>query len=215
MQRLYFVRHGQTEFNLENRVQGAVDSPLLPQSLVDAEKTGMFLKDSAITRIVASPQLRAFQTAKLIEKHLPNVKTFEIDDRLREMEYGEWEGLSIDGLAETHPDLFHALRKEPHTYDPSSFHGETYQHLFARGKEVIQMYAEKYPEEEILFAGHSIHFMTTLLGLSGTPLADIRKQPPLANTSITTLLRDDESYTIENWNGIEHLLDGVIHFSRQ
>ncbi|MDE1548610.1 histidine phosphatase family protein [Jeotgalibaca caeni] len=205
MQRLYFVRHGQTELNLGKRVQGAIDSPLLDQSRVEAKKTGTFLAETNIQHIISSPQLRAWETAQHIQDHLGREVILEVDDRLKEMGYGEWEGLFIPELAQTHPELFHHLRQEPHLYDPASFGGESYQDLIQRGSECIIEHAEAHPEMDLLFVGHSIHFMSTLLTLTGHPLKDIRSYPPLGNTSVTCLQRDGNTFTIDFWNHVDHL----------
>ena len=67
MQNLYFVRHGQTHLNATDHVQGGdIDSPLLEKSIEDARKTGLFLKNTAISRAITSPQLRAHNTATYI-----------------------------------------------------------------------------------------------------------------------------------------------------
>lgn len=205
MQQLYFVRHGQTEFNLAERVQGSIDSPLLLQSKVDAEKTGDLLKHTAIERIIASPQLRAFETATLIASKFNRPIQIEKDPLLKEMAYGKWEGERIAYLGEKHEDLFRHLRKEPHLYDPTSFGGETYQSLIERGTKSVISHAEMSPESDLLFVGHSIHLMSTILTLAGFPLKDIRSQPPLANTSVTRVIRDGSYFEIDVWNDVQHL----------
>ena len=65
--RFYLVRHGKTEFNLARRFQGgAVDSPLLPESIINAQKVGSYLADLKFAGAFASPQERAVVTAQRV-----------------------------------------------------------------------------------------------------------------------------------------------------
>lgn len=207
MQKLYFVRHGQTELNQAICVQGGgIDSPLLETSRAAARKTGLHLRDAGITRVISSPQGRALETAELIVSQfaapLPIIK----DARLRELEYGSWEGVPIPDFQRQDPETFYALRKCPDQYDPSPFGGETYEALIQRGRESIHEHATRHSGETLLFVGHSIHLMSTLLTLVGFPLSEIRSQEPLENTSVTTLLREGDKYKLDTWNYIDHLI---------
>lgn len=91
--RFYLVRHGKTEFNLAKRFQGgAVDSPLLPESIINAQKVGSYLADLKFAGAFASPQERAVVTAQNIVNQwevAPKIK--KIAD-LREMNFGKWDG---------------------------------------------------------------------------------------------------------------------------
>ncbi|MGP6140451.1 MULTISPECIES: histidine phosphatase family protein [unclassified Jeotgalibaca] len=207
MQQLYFVRHGQTKLNAANHVQGgAIDSPLLEKSIEDARKTGKFLCQTSISRAISSPQIRAWDTAKYILDEFKSDIPLEKDDLLKEFGYGKWEGLYIPSIAEKHPEIFYHLRHEPHLYNPSLFGGETYQDLIARGTKSILFHAEKQPQSDLLFVGHSILWTATLLSLVGFELKDIRSQSPLANTSITRLIKDNEGFHLDMWNFTDHLV---------
>lgn len=206
MQKLYFVRHGQTVLNAGDYVQGGdIDSPLLEKSILDARKTGKFLKETAITQAISSPQLRALNTATYIlgefEKEIP----LETDPSLKELHYGEWEGQHIPAVAAKYPETFRHLRKEPHRYDPAPFGGETYQSLIERGIKAIRYHADKSPQADILFVGHSILWTATLLSLVGFELKDIRSQQPLGNTSISCLIRKNNAFELDMWNYLDHL----------
>ena len=206
MQQLYFVRHGQTELNASNHVQGGqIDSPLLPNSLIDAEKTGRLLRDKKITRIITSPQQRAMDTAQLIAKQFPHEVMIEEDPLLKEFDYGEWEGAFIPDLEATYVDAFYNLRHMPDRYDPSTFGGETYVELISRGTQAVRHHAELHPESDLLFVGHGILTMATILTLAGFPLKDIRTQPALGNTSVSKLVKKGKEFELEMWNYVGHL----------
>ena len=103
------LRHGETEWNRENRMQGALNSALTPKGVEQAKRQGELLAqfDLANWSAVSSPQGRAFQTAGLaVAPHLPSIVT---DDRLREIGVGEWAGkrrseLQFDGPKQDGPD---------------------------------------------------------------------------------------------------------------
>lgn len=89
---LFVVRHGQTEWNVLKKMQGSVDIPLNEKGIEQAHKTKENLKDINIDFIFCSPLIRAKQTAEIIG----TAKNLQIiyDDRLRERNYGEFEGTS-------------------------------------------------------------------------------------------------------------------------
>ncbi|MER2064544.1 MAG: histidine phosphatase family protein [Alkalibacterium sp.] len=208
MQRLYFVRHGKTVLNQGNYVQGGdIDSPLLEESLRDAEKTGTYLNTEDIRHVIVSPQQRAVQTAELITKKFTSPFSIDFVEDFKEMMYGDWEGLLIPDVERQYPKLFHNLRKRPELYDPEEIRGETYDQLTSRGRQTIHDAIDRYPAEDILFVGHSILIMCTVLSLLGKDVKDYRSFTPLNNTSIT-VLNLEAHFTLEKWNSTEHLEKG-------
>ena len=95
---LYILRHGQTEWNAQGRMQGALNSPLTPQGEAEAAKQGMILQGLDLTgfQYISSPQGRAVQTAGIA---LARVADFIVTDpRLAEITVGDWSGLLRDEL---------------------------------------------------------------------------------------------------------------------
>ncbi|MEH1836959.1 MAG: histidine phosphatase family protein [Nostoc sp.] len=89
--RLLLVRHGETEWNRQTRFQGQIDIPLNDNGRQQSQKAGEFLQQVAIDFAVSSTMLRPKETAEIILKHHPNVK-LELQDGLREISHGLWEG---------------------------------------------------------------------------------------------------------------------------
>lgn len=112
IKRLYLVRHGQTSWNLEGRTQGSKNSNLTSLGLKQAKVLGQRLSDIDIDEIYCSPLKRAYSTAQIIA----NMQKLDckIDDRLMEMNFGEWEGLTHIEIKQNYPDNFKAWREEPH-----------------------------------------------------------------------------------------------------
>lgn len=111
VRRIYLVRHGVTEWNTLFRYQGSTDIPLSEEGLEQAERVGMRLSRLSVKRIVTSPQLRAVETAVRIAKQV-GVKDIEKWDELREVHFGDWEGLTVpEIIAAFGQELFDSWRK--------------------------------------------------------------------------------------------------------
>lgn len=101
MGKFYFVRHGQTVWNVENKICGASDSPLTERGHEQARETGRILKrktdagEIAIDGILTSPLSRAHDTAEEISKIIGVPVT--VEPRLMEQNFGKWEGTPRDG----------------------------------------------------------------------------------------------------------------------
>lgn len=105
---IYLVRHGQTAFNRERRLQGHVDSELTELGLAQADAVGRLLKfltrGEPGWRIVSSPLGRAQRTAEVVARHLDGV--VEIESRLIELSWGEWDGRLRTELEAAYPEAF-------------------------------------------------------------------------------------------------------------
>ena len=99
MQSLYFTRHGETVWNVENKICGVTDIPLTDKGRAQARALGRRLaaEPTGITRILCSPLVRASETARLIaaETGLP----LTVEPRLREQAFGRYEGTPRNGPA--------------------------------------------------------------------------------------------------------------------
>ncbi|WP_027108623.1 histidine phosphatase family protein [Lacticigenium naphthae] len=206
MSKIFFVRHGKTEFNAAKKVQGgSVDSPLLLESIVEAKKTGIRLKKENLRYVFVSPQIRALDTARHITEAFTHIHELQTVDEWKEMHYGTWEGKYMPDLEVDYPQLFHHLRNQPEKYDPRTIQAETYESLASRGVTAIQKAQEQFPNENLLFVGHSITTTCTMLSLLGKPISAFRSFEPLDNTSISILHFDNDHYSVDTWNDTSHL----------
>lgn len=94
---LYLVRHGETDWNLARRVQGSTDIPLNDTGRAQAHATGRLVASREWEVIVASPLLRAFETATIIASEI-GLTTVEANEAFMERQYGEAEGLDHDAI---------------------------------------------------------------------------------------------------------------------
>ncbi len=101
--RLILVRHGQTDWNKEYRVQGQSDTPLNEAGRAQAEAIAQALKSEPVEAIYSSPLGRAYQTAQAIG-HFHQVDII-IEERLKELDVGEMDGLYSPSLKDVDPDF--------------------------------------------------------------------------------------------------------------
>lgn len=136
---VYFIRHGETEWNATGRLQGTWDAPLNDLGRSQAAHAADVLADllardrrgKASLSFVASPLGRARTTMELIrgELDLP-VHDYGLDDRLREIGYGRWEGATLAEMAASDPEFFARRQLEKWTVSPPG--GETYASVQSR-----------------------------------------------------------------------------------
>ncbi len=93
---LTLIRHARTEWNEQRRIQGQTDTPLTPQGELMAQKWGQALMHLGYDRILCSDLGRAYRTAEIINSFLS--LPLEVDPRLREQDWGDWTGLTVEEL---------------------------------------------------------------------------------------------------------------------
>jgi broad specificity phosphatase PhoE len=130
---IYLVRHGQTEFNRIGRLQGHVDSPLTPLGIDQAGRVGALLKalvgDPAGWSIEASSLGRTVHTARIIAEVM-GAGDIVLEDRLREVSMGSWDGLTVDEIAVLAPEAVATAKRSSLFFQSPD--GETYEVLSAR-----------------------------------------------------------------------------------
>jgi uncharacterized phosphatase len=138
---LYLVRHGETEWNRQRRIQGLTDIPLNDLGREQARTTGMLLTRRPITRIVASPLSRARETAEIIAAQL-GLPEPELREPFVERNYGEAEGLDFHEIDVRYP---------PGVEVPGR---ESREDVAARVIPALQSLAVEYPGEAIAVVSH-------------------------------------------------------------
>ena len=110
---LYIVRHGQTEWNIQRRLQGISDIPLDAAGIEQAQNIARRLRDVHFTAIYASPLSRSIQTAQIIAAHSAHAPSIQITRELMEISFGIYEGASIPALEADMPADFRIYRYTP------------------------------------------------------------------------------------------------------
>lgn len=201
--KIYFVRHGQTEFNAQKIIQGGtVNSELTKEGIRGAERLGSYLADIPFTAVYSSTQKRAIETAQYIlkENHF-KAPAIQVDDRLREIEFGRYDGKTIadfdnDGYYEVfrnHPDQYESMAAE--------IGAEAYSKVVERAFAALQaIIAKSQPDDQILIVAHSIVLTSLIKFLQDIPVADYRKEGVLANTSVTCFVYQESEYQLRYYN---------------
>ena len=148
--RFGLIRHAQTVWNREKRIQGQSDSPLTADGKRQAARWGLFLKPLAWDRIIASDTGRALVTAKIINDSL-NI-SLTTDSRLREQDWGQWAGKTIAQLKTETPQELKAQEKAGWAFCPPG--GEDRRHLQQRSQEALLEAASQWPGTNILVITH-------------------------------------------------------------
>lgn len=128
---IYFVRHGQTNWNIEHKIQGQSDIPLNETGKEQARLIAPKLTDLKIDRIISSDLSRALETAQIINTHLKLQIT--LDTRLREFKYGQIEGVPSKDLTD---EIWFKYHTSPELID-----AEAPWQAFERTKDFIDEYA--------------------------------------------------------------------------
>ena len=207
MTKIYFIRHGKTEWNLASRYQGAHgDSPLLPESLKEIKLLAKYLAPVKFAHAYVSPLLRAQTTAKELIKALPQPVPLTTDERLREFDLGKMEGMRFVDVTKRWPDIQENFHQHADRYDEQIIGGESFSAVIARFKDAIGEYVAKNPEQNILVVSHGAALNAGINGLLGLPLAHLKDKGGLSNTSTTILSTvDGKSYQLLQWNETGYL----------
>lgn len=212
--KLYFVRHGKTEWNLEGRYQGAKgDSPLLKESYAEIKQLAAFLAPQNFQHIYASPLRRARVTATTLQHELDELQGHPIPltilSRLREFDLGIMEGRKFVDVEREFAEEVDAFRNHPDRYFPARIKGETFQHLIERMRPAILRICEANPgdDDQVIIVSHGAALNAIINALLEVPLADLRKRGGLANTSTTILETRDlgKTYQLLDWNDTSYL----------
>jgi broad specificity phosphatase PhoE len=134
MTTLLLVRHGETDWNAEGRLQGHTDRPLNPYGREQAKKLAERLDGDSIAAVYASDLSRARETAEIVGERLG--LTVVIDPDLREKNWGTWEGLTGSER------------------DRVEFEGETTEEHAERILRAVKRIAERHPDERVLVVTH-------------------------------------------------------------
>ncbi len=144
--KLYVVRHGETDWNKRNQVQGATDNPLNETGLKQADQTGKNLADIQFTRIYASPLIRARQTAEAINAYQKHPVDIIIEPAIVEQNFGIYEGWPRDN---------EEYQKEKHKYFARFENGESLFDVAARVYPFLEkLEKECGPDDVVLLSAH-------------------------------------------------------------
>lgn len=204
MTKVILVRHGQTLWNVEMKYQGHCDVALTEKGLQQAELAANSLANEEISAIYASDLDRALKTAECIaQKHKLQVVAIP---GLREIHFGQWEGLTYDKINNEWSEIMAKLFTHPDEIQIPG--GETFREVKERATSALSKLIEKHPNETIVVVSHGGTIRTLLcaaLNIHLNYLWNIKQD----NTAINILEYYDKQVVVSLVNDTHHLRDFV------
>jgi len=188
MTTIRLIRHGETNWNKEGRIQGKTDIPLNETGRIQAEECAASLKHSEWDIIISSPLKRAKQTAEIINKnlHLPIMEMSAFAER----NYGDAEGMHFQERDKLFPN-----REYPNQESRAS--------LTARVMDGIQTIHETYPHKKVLLISHGGAINAILAVLSDGKIGSGKTK--LINASMSNIYHHEDKWHIKDFNQVTHL----------
>ncbi|MEW9698852.1 histidine phosphatase family protein [Paenibacillus sp. SI8] len=173
MTKLYLIRHGETEWNVEHRMQGHADSPLSPLGRMQAVWLADSLGAVPFDVICASSSGRALETAHIVKGRRELV--IQPSDHWREMNLGAWEGRIAEEIKQEEAERFHAFWNHPHLYKPQI--GESYADLQARVLPELQRLLDDHRGKTIALVSHTVTLKVIMAHFEQRALAQLWNPP--------------------------------------
>ena len=191
---IYIVRHGETPWNIDRILQGSTDICLNENGRALAIETGKNLSETRIDRIYSSPLKRAYETACLIRGN----RDIDIvtDERLRELNFGEYEGQSMRELIKDDSLTFKYFFKQPHLYRPSE-KAETLTSLIGRAGDFMKEVIEPLEGlERVMIVAHGALNKAIMSYIKGHGLEDFWSGGLQKNCNVIIVDYTDQRYKI-------------------
>jgi probable phosphoglycerate mutase len=186
---LVLVRHGETIWHAENRYAGRSDVPLTDRGRRQADRLAGWAATARLDGIWCSPLSRARVTAQACAA--ATGLSEQVDERLRELDFGEAEGLTSAEMADRFPDEVAAFRADPVAHHLPG--GEDPKLLVDRFLDCLHDIAAAHPGGRVLVVAHTTAIRLALCALIGVPLANYRRTFPFVrNCGLTEVLLDGE-----------------------
>ena len=203
--RIIAIRHGETAWNADTRIQGHMDIPLSDVGRRQAALLGQALADEPVTAIYASDLSRAWETAQYVGRAVDVTVTREI--ALRERCFGEFEGKTFAEIEAHLPEQSQRWRKRDPEFTPAG--GESLLTLRERVVAAAERLAADHPGELIAMVGHG--GVMDVLYRAATRL-DIQapRTWALGNAAINRLLWTPDGFTLVGWGDTQHLAEGAV-----
>ncbi|MFZ4656457.1 MAG: histidine phosphatase family protein [Caldilineaceae bacterium] len=201
---MILIRHGETIWNAEGRIQGQGDSPLTERGIAQARAVARRLQEEAFTTLYGSHLGRVIETAR----HIADVTghAITIDERLQERHYGIFEGLTYAEAQTQHPDIFATYQQLRYTADYAHPGAESLRQLTERGQAVFQALAERHAGERLVIVSHGALIGAMLRHFLGVPI-DGKHGFRLANGSLSEVVFADSDWRVRTLGEVYHLRD--------
>ncbi|MDR1471747.1 MAG: histidine phosphatase family protein [Synergistaceae bacterium] len=184
--RIFFIRHGETDWNKNFRYQGLSDVELNEFGLEQARRLGLRLAKTEPTRVVSSPLARALRTAEEIMRLNSGSAPIETMDDLREISFGCWEGLTFSEVSKRYPDTYGRWRLAPFSVTPDG--GESIGEIIERSRGAADDIVRRgVPGGVTFIVAHGAILRSLLASMMNVSDIDLMWMMRLDNCSLTVL----------------------------
>jgi len=202
--RVIAVRHGETAWNVQTRIQGQLDIGLNAIGHQQAQRLARALADENLDALYASDLQRAADTARAVAERagLP----LRTDAALRERGFGTFEGLTWAEVELHHPEASRRWREREAGFGPPG--GETLTDFYARAVSALAAIAARHRGEHIAIVTHG-GVLDALYRAASRIALDAPRTWQLGNASINRVLYGEHGFTMVGWNDSLHLVGGA------
>ncbi len=200
--RILAIRHGETAWNVDTRIQGQLDIPLNPTGRWQAHRLALAVADESIDAVYASDLLRALETAQAVSAGCGCAIVTDIG--LRERGFGEFEGLTFNEIEQRWPEQSERWRRRDPHFGPRG--GEVLLDFYARCVETVTRLAGAHPGQTIAVVAHG-GVMDCLYRAATRADLQAPRSWQLGNASINRLLYTPQGFTLVGWSDTCHLED--------
>ena len=198
--RIVAVRHGETAWNVELRMQGQLDIPLNDVGRWQAQRLAAALADDAFDAIYASDLARAYETASIVAR--VQGRDVIADRGLRERCFGVFQGLTFDEVAARWPDDARRWRQREPDFAPEG--AESLTAFAERCVSAVARIAAAHAGQSIAVVAHGGVLDSLYRAAARAPLQPARSWA-LGNASINRLLYTPQGFALVGWNDTAHL----------
>ncbi|MCC2971362.1 histidine phosphatase family protein [Massilia sp. IC2-476] len=206
---IFLIRHGETAWNAEKRLQGHLDIPLNAEGERQAALLGAALAAEPVDHIVSSDLMRARQTAEAIAR--TRGARVATDPALRERCYGGFEGLLYSEIAARFPLEFAAwqARDVDGVLPPGTNQGESFRQFYERAVGAILAHAQAHPGKTIALVAHGGVLECAYRAALGLSLETPRDFKVL-NASVNRFVVEEGGLKLVSWGEVGHLRPAVL-----
>ncbi|WP_338471482.1 histidine phosphatase family protein [Niallia sp. XMNu-256] len=180
---LYIVRHGETEWNQEGRIQGRLNSPLTEKGKRYAQLLGERLRNVEFAEVITSPSERTLETTEIILQGRDLL--YQKDGTIMEMDMGPWQGLTKTEIVEKFPDDYDCFMLRPNLYQNEG--AETFIEMYKRAENFLDTVKKREVTGNLLVVSHGLFIKSLFLVIKGIPIKDFWTEPTVNGTSLSVV----------------------------
>lgn len=184
--KIHLIRHGETNWNKDKRVQGQSESTLTLQGQAQARELASTLQQYPITKIYCSSSIRTRETCALLFPGKPIETHF--DDNLREIFLGPWEGKLQTEIRSLFPEQFENFFQAPDKFAQPG--AETFAQVQQRGLNVLKQILSDDSAQEVAIVSHGVLIKSILCHLEKRPLARLWEPPIMHNCAHSIIVSE-------------------------